>query len=147
MLFEFTRTYTCKMLIVFSIFNFLYFCWCHGIFSNFRAVSAYFKRKIKEKFDFMVKKQNQLINLSALKLFLWRWYHKLIIMFMQAKDLIFPLVNFLFDLDHFWKKTMQKCSYVQILKNFLFYQADFEEGKNLKFALELKFFLSIPYSS
>ena len=68
-------------------------------------------------------------------------------MFMQAKDLFFPLVNFLIGLDNFWEKTLQKCSHVQILKNFLFYQVDFEERKNLKFVLEFKFFLSIPYSS
>ena len=71
----------------------------------------------------------------------------MIIMFMQAKDLNFPLVNFLIGFDHFWKKTMQKSSYVPIWNNFVFYQPNFEEGKNLKFALELKFFLSVPYSS
>ena len=147
MLFQLTRTHTCKMLIVFSISNFLFFCWCHGIFSNFQATSAYFKRNDFILLQKWAKKQNQLINSSGFKLFLWRLYHKMINMFMQAKDLFFPLVNFLIGLDNFWEKTLQKCSHVQILKNFLFYQVDFEERKNLKFVLEFKFFLSAPYSS
>ena len=73
----------------------------------------------KDSFHFVAKKQNQLINSSGFKLFLWRLYHKMMIMFMQAKDLIFPLINFLIGVDNFWKKTMQKCSHVQILKEFI----------------------------
>ena len=102
---------------------------------HFQQFSSNFSIFQKEWFHWEAKKQNQLINSSGFKFFLWRNYQKMIIMFMQAKDLIFPLINFLIGFDNFWEKIMQKCSHVQILKNFLVHPSAFVEENNLKFPL------------